>query len=171
MSVAPTLTPPSAPEGRSLTNLLAGDVKVKVSSGPSKSAKNILDDSTETCWTSDNLPPNSDPSTARYNITFKLAQPIAVRDLHSLSLTFAGGFSPMSFNISSSEEDGKTWSPLGGDLFPSDTNAKQYFDVSRMVQAEEEAKMVKWLRLELQGSTDDYGRMTIYQAEIFVSSA
>lgn len=78
----------------------------------------------------------------------------------------------MSLNISASEEDGKTWAQLGGELFPSDTNAKQYFDVTGLVQGEEEAKMVKWLRFELQGSTDDYGRMTIYQAEIFaVSSA
>ncbi|EST07039.1 Galactose-binding domain-like protein [Kalmanozyma brasiliensis GHG001] len=168
MTLAPTLSAPAAPQGASLINLLSGEVKVKVSSGTSKDGKSILSDSPETCWTSDNLPPNSDPSSAHYLLSFKLAQPISIADLHSLSLTFAGGFSPMSFNILASEQDGKTWSPVVADLFPKDTNAKQYFDISAIAR---EAKQASWLRFELNGSTDDYGRVTIYQAEIFGASS
>ena len=137
----------------------------RASSGSSKDAKNVLDGSTETCWTSDNLAPNSDPSTARYLLSFKLEQPIALHDLHSLSLTFAGGFSPTSLHLAASEEDGKTWYPIGAPLFPKDTNAKQYFDLSGVVHDDE--RRAAWLRFELNGSTDDYGRVTIYQAEIF----
>lgn len=167
MSIAPTLTAPSPPPGTTLSNLfIAGQVKVKVSSGSSKEAKNILDDSLETCWTSDNLAPNSDPSSAHYMISFKLEHPIPLNTLHSLSLTFAGGFSPMSFSIVASEQDGKTWFPVGGaSLFPKDTNAKQHFDLSGWVA--DETRQVAWLRFELNGSTDDYGRVTIYQSQIF----
>ena len=68
-----------------------------------------------------------------------------------------------------SSEDGKVWEGLGngGELFVKGTNAKQYFDVRSLVNREEEGKEVGWLRFELKGSTDDYGRVTIYQAEIF----
>lgn len=137
----------------------------RVSSGTSKDAKSILSDSPETCWTSDNLPPNSDPASAHYLLSFKLAEPIAISDLHSLSLTFAGGFSPMSFSVLASEQDGKTWFPVAADLYPKDTNAKQFFDLSGQVQ--HQSQWASWLRFELNGSTDDYGRVTIYQAEIF----
>ena len=141
----------------------------RVSSGPSKDGKNILDGSAETCWTSENLPPNSDPSTARYDLSFKFPQSIALHELHSLSLTFAGGFSPMSFDILASEQDGKTWFNVATGLFPNDTNAKQYFDISGLVTGH--AREATWLRLQMQGSTDDYGRVTIYQAEIFAVSS
>ncbi|CDU25803.1 related to TR4 orphan receptor associated protein TRA16 [Sporisorium scitamineum] len=169
MTVVPTLTAPAAPADKELVNILSNEVKVKVSSGTSKDAKYMLDGSAETCWTSDNLAPNSDPCSARYLLSFKLAQPISLQHLHSLSLTFAGGFSPMSFNIVASEQDGKTWFPAVADLFPKDTNAKQFFDLSG--QLSEEVKEANWLRFELNGSTDDYGRVTIYQAEVFATSA
>ena len=73
----------------------------------------------------------------------------------------------MSFNIVASEQDGKTWLPVAADLFPKDTNAKQYFDLSSSLPAL--PKQAGWLRFELNGSTDDYGRVTIYQAEIFAA--
>ena len=128
----------------------------------------MLDDSAETCWTSDNLAPNSDPASAHYLLSFKFGQPIAVSELHSVSLTFAGGFSPMEFNLLASEHDGKTWFPIGSALFPKDTNARQFFDLSALVQAEQ--RQATWLRFELNGSTDDYGRVTIYQTQIFAAS-
>ncbi|GAK67763.1 nuclear receptor 2c2-associated [Moesziomyces antarcticus] len=169
MSAAPTLTAPAAPAGVSLANLLEGGVKVKVSSGSSKEAKNVLDGCAETCWTSDHLAPNSDPTTARSFLSFKLGHPIALSQLHSLSLTFAGGFSPMSLSIATSEQDGKTWTPLTNQmLFPNDTNAKQYFDLTHLVHdGGNPDNTAAWIRLEFIGSTDDYGRLTVYQTEIF----
>lgn len=164
MTVAPTLSATPAPPNTQLRNILTTDVKVKVSSGTSKDAKSILDGSPETCWTSDNLPPNSDPSSASYLLSFKFPEPISPSQLHSLSLTFAGGFSPTSFNIVASQ-DGKAWSTVLKDLFPKDTNAKQYFDLSSLRLEDE--RQVHWLRFELNGSTDDYGRVTIYQVELF----
>jgi hypothetical protein len=138
-------------------------ISLRVSSGTSKDGRNVLDGSQETCWTSDNLPPNSDTANSLYTLSFKLAEPITTNTLHSLSLTFAGGFSPISLKVLASAEDGKTWSPVSVSIFPKDSNAKQHFLISPLVQ-----QTASWLRLELTGSTDDYGRVTIYQAEIFI---
>ncbi|KAJ9476283.1 hypothetical protein PHBOTO_006381 [Pseudozyma hubeiensis] len=163
MTIAPTLTAPAAPSGATLHNVLTPDTRVKVSSGTSKDGKSILDASNETCWTSDNLPPNSDPSTSLHSISFKLNSATSLSRLHSLSLTFAGGFSPMSFDVLASQ-DGKTWSAaVPEELFPMDTNAKQYF----LINSLEDTQEVQWLRLQLKGSTDDYGRVIVYQVELF----
>ncbi len=124
----------------------------------------------ETCWTSDHLAPNSDPTTARSFLSFKLAQPIALSQLHSLSLTFAGGFSPMSLSIATSEQDGKTWAPLSPTRRSSPTtpNAKQYFDLTHLVHdGGNPDNTATWIQLEFIGSTDDYGRLTVYETEIF----
>ncbi|SJX62333.1 related to TR4 orphan receptor associated protein TRA16 [Sporisorium reilianum f. sp. reilianum] len=168
MTAAPTLIAPTPPADKTLRNVLTADVKVKVSSGTTKDAKCMLDGTPETCWTSDSLAPNSDPSSAHYLLSFKLAHPLALSELHSLALTFAGGFSPTSLSILASETDGKTWFPLATDLFPNDTNAKQYFDLSALARGAD-AQHASWLRFELTGSTDDYGRVTIYQAEVFAA--
>ncbi|SNX84603.1 related to TR4 orphan receptor associated protein TRA16 [Melanopsichium pennsylvanicum] len=168
MSAAPTLSAPAPPDDKELVNILTlGEVKVKVSSGTSKEAKNILTEDPESCWTSDNLAPNSDPCSSRYLISFKLAQTIRISALHSISLTFAGGFSPMSLNVLGSEQDGKTWFAIGDDevLHPKDTNAKQYFDVHNLVQTD--TRFAGWLRFQFNGSTDDYGRITVYGTQIF----
>ncbi|CCF48517.1 hypothetical protein NDA18_004095 [Ustilago nuda] len=171
MSIAPTLTAPPVPSGSSHVNILSaasGEVKVKVSSGNSIEGKNVLDGSTETCWTSDNLPPNSDPSSAHYTLSFKLAAPVKLDRLHSISVTFAGGFSPISLTLLGSQ-DGKTWQDVGKDgveVWVKDANAKQYFDLHNAVKGEE-GREVRWLRFDMKGSADDYGRVTIYQVEIF----
>lgn len=165
MASAPTLVQPEAPTGKTLLNLLTAEVKVKVSSGSSKDGKNVLDGSSETCWTSDNLPPNSDPSSSRYLVTFKLADVVQLTSLHSLSLTFAGGFCPMSLQVLASTEDNtKEWFSISPLLHPRDTNAKQYFALSST-----DSRSISGLRFSFQGSTDDYGRLTVYQAEIFAA--
>lgn len=156
---------PSPPSGTVLTNILNRDVKVRVSSGSSKDGKNVLDGSPETCWTSDNLPPNSDPASSEYLLTFKLSVPLPLSTLHSLSLTFAGGFCPMSFQVfAASEDTPKAYFPVSPLLHPDDTNAKQYF-----ILHPTQDTTIGGLRLQFQGSTDDYGRLTVYEAEIFAA--
>lgn len=65
-------------------------------------------------------------------------------------------------------KDGKAWDQVGKggvEVWVKDTNAKQYFDLSGVVNGDQAE--VGWLRFDMKGSTDDYGRVTIYQAEIF----
>lgn len=69
----------------------------------------------------------------------------------------------MSIDVLASQ-DGKTWSAaVPEELFPMDTNAKQYF----LINSLEDTQEVQWLRLQLKGSTDDYGRVIVYQVELF----
>lgn len=165
MASARTLARPASPSGKQLVNLLTRDVKVRVSSGSSKDGKNVLDGSSETCWTSDNLPPNSDPSSSDYLLTFKLPSAVQLDTLHSLALTFAGGFCPMSLQVlASAEDNAKEWISISPLLHPRDTNAKQYFAISST-----EPSNIGGLRLQFRGSTDDYGRLTVYEAEIFAA--
>ncbi|KIS70200.1 uncharacterized protein UMAG_10764 [Mycosarcoma maydis] len=163
MTIAPTLSAPSVDAGATLHNILTHQVKVKVSSGTSKDARSMLDGSAETCWTSENVAPNSDASCAVHVISFKLAHSISIAKLHTLALTFAGGFSPISLNILASE-DGKVWSNVLERLFPIDTNARQFFHIQGLQDLQ-----TSWLRFELQGSTDEYGRVIVYQAEMFAT--
>ncbi|PWY99889.1 hypothetical protein BCV70DRAFT_200798 [Testicularia cyperi] len=164
---------------KTLVNILSSQlgVRVKVSSGASKDAKTILDGSVETCWSSDALPPGHvDPSSASNWVTFKLGAPISAKALQSMSLTCAGGFSPSSVQLLATfpaSEDPKSFTPITQELFPDDTNARQVFPLSLSSlpdpkpDGDEKDQLLDSLRLRLSGSTDDYGRITLYQVELF----
>ncbi|EPQ29301.1 uncharacterized protein PFL1_03056 [Pseudozyma flocculosa PF-1] len=171
MVSAPQSSQPTADlaAGQKLVNLLANEVKVKASSGSSKDAKAILSGDLETAWTSENASPVSDPGSTVSTLTFKLPSDqggARIGSLHSMALTFAGGFSAMNARLLYSTESSPTeWKDAAAEVFPYDSNAKQFFRLETNETAKDE--IATSLRLQLSGSTDDYGRVTVYQVEIY----
>ncbi|KAN0064535.1 hypothetical protein ACQY0O_002163 [Thecaphora frezii] len=171
MGSAPQSSQPAAEVrlGEALVNLLDKEVKVKASSGSSKDAKGILNGDLETAWSSENTSPTQDATTCVSTLTFKLPSERAglkLSSLHSIALTFAGGFSATQAKLLyATPDDAKQWKQASNLLYPHDSNAKQFFRLDTPQDARDNE--IASLQLELQGSTDDYGRVTVYQVEVY----
>ncbi|CAK9784186.1 unnamed protein product [Cutaneotrichosporon oleaginosum] len=96
----------------------------------------IKDD--DAAWTSPSSPTS---------ITLEFPTPVTAR---RLALTFQGGFVATSIVISAEEELGK--------VYPEDVNRRQVFDIT--------PTEMRRLRLEMPGSTDNQGRITVYRVEL-----
>ncbi|PWN54173.1 hypothetical protein IE53DRAFT_383258 [Violaceomyces palustris] len=181
MSSQPQTTQPPAKleEGESLVNILTKGIKVKALSGPSKDAKNVLDGSLETCWTAENRVSPSCRFAIVPSLTFHLEQPVKLGSLHSLALTFAGGFAPIKASLVAKIDPPPSCDETGADaltvvtLFPLDGNGKQYFAIGPTCSSSSSSppgsdqRETDSFRLDMEGSTDAFGRITVYGIELY----
>lgn len=101
----------------------------RASSGTSKDAKSILDDSLETCWSGE----AKDDSKATLTFTFQQddndpsTSLVQIDSLKRLDLTFQGGYSVQKVTLLVRLDEGKDWERVG-DVFPRDGNERQEFE-------------------------------------------
>lgn len=103
-------------------------LQFRASSGTSKDAKSILDDSLETCWSGE----ADDDSKATLTFTFPQDENdpnslVQVDSLKRLDLTFQGGYSVQKVTLLVRLDEGKEWDRVG-DVFPRDGNERQEFE-------------------------------------------
>jgi len=106
--------------------------------------KYLFDGRDETCW-------NSDQGSPQW-VSLEFEQPVAVS---AFALQFQGGFGGKECEV---EVEGTT---KVLDFYPEDTNKLQTFYLK------EQLNCVKKLRIAFNSSTDFYGRITLYQLELF----
>ncbi|KAI0783111.1 galactose-binding domain-like protein [Abortiporus biennis] len=136
-----------------LKPLLTAETKTKVSSTLDKSVgkKYLTDGSPETCWASQQGTPQ------HIQITFK--DPVVPK---RLSITFQGGFvgTRCALEVRSGDSvEWRTWTRV----YPEDVNRAQSFDLpDDMVQ-----DSINSLRLVFEESSDFFGRITVYDLQLF----
>ena len=113
--------------------------------------QHLLDGSVETCW-------NSDQGTPQLiQIHFDEDAPV---DIDGLQIMFQGGFVGKDCTVLGSQ-DGTTFPvDLHRPFFPQDNNTLQSFPLSSSLSR------IQKLRIVFGGSTDFYGRVTIYQLQV-----
>ncbi len=108
-----------------------------------------------------------------------------LEQLGSLVLTFQGGYSAKGVQLSalllspspssssagpasgtSDSEAHWSWLPLA-QVWPEDSNARQTFRLSLPPSSLETIEAAAFFRLELQGSADSFGRVTLYGVELW----
>ncbi|PPR06598.1 hypothetical protein CVT24_001783 [Panaeolus cyanescens] len=140
-----------------LISLIDQNTSIKVSSTLEKAngKKNLVDNSPETCWTSQQGLPQF--------IQLGFNNLVTPR---RISITFQGGFvgTRCSISIPSiANEDGsnkKEWTVVTH-IYPEDVNRKQSFDLLE-TESRFPAQGVSGLRLVFEESSDFFGRITIY---------
>ncbi|KAJ7897240.1 hypothetical protein B0H14DRAFT_2677480 [Mycena olivaceomarginata] len=140
-----------------LKSLLNPDTPIKVSSTLDKSVgkKHLVDNSPETCWTSQQVIPLS-----------RFLKPVIPEMLH---LTFQGGFVGTRCAVkvpASTEGSDKSWQTLLL-IFPGDINSRQEFSLKTDSTAAVVAGGIDRLRLEFEESSDFFGRITLYDLKLY----
>ncbi|TFK86927.1 hypothetical protein K466DRAFT_586799 [Polyporus arcularius HHB13444] len=143
-----------------MQSLINAETKIKVSSTLDKSVgkKNLTDGSPETCWT-------SQQGTPQY-IQLSFPSPVVPK---RIELTFQGGFVGTRCLVeclpSAQEAGAKTWAVLSR-IYPEDVNRKQSFELipddARLMEGG-----VEGLKLVFEESSDFFGRITVYDMQIF----
>ncbi|SHO78016.1 Uncharacterized protein MSYG_2358 [Malassezia sympodialis ATCC 42132] len=156
-------------------NVLQDATKVKASCGSSKEARYALDDSNETCWTLDLGSP--DP-TASALLTCTLSEACVVRQLAVWQATFAGGFVPvrMTLSVALTGHGKESQWQVVQEAFPKDGNMPQTFhlDTSSLESLLDKHGYpadisTDQVRIQFEGSTDGFGRITIYELRLFLA--
>lgn len=137
-----------------MSSLINEDILVECSSvldddynsyGPSL----MFDGREDTCW-------NSDGGENQ----FLVIEFPSIVDIHSISLVFQGGFVGRQGKLLIANDDDADWRCVL-DFEPEDVNDKQDF-----VLPENSGDKVRLLRIEFTGSSDFYGRVTIYNLDV-----
>ncbi|CAE6482186.1 unnamed protein product [Rhizoctonia solani] len=145
-------------------SLIDSSTTIKVSSTLDKSVgkKNLIDGSPETCWTSAAGLPQS----------VELAFSDAVTPAR-LALTFQGGFVGTRctvYGITSCSgedaEEGSKWQAIA-QIYPEDINRRQTFDLPPSTNQIDLSKGVLRLKIVFEESSDFFGRITLYNLELF----
>ncbi|KAI8384219.1 galactose-binding domain-like protein [Radiomyces spectabilis] len=138
-----------------MTSLITPNVRIKVSSVLQRDTvnfgkQNLTDGSNETCW-------NSEQGLPQYVlIDFGL-----VVLIQTISLTFQGGFvGKKCVALGSLPESPNEYNIPIGTFYPEDINSTQKFDF-------ESSTPVQRLKLIFEESSDFYGRITIYNLDVF----
>ncbi|KDR85581.1 hypothetical protein GALMADRAFT_218677 [Galerina marginata CBS 339.88] len=134
-------------------SLLDKDTTVKVSSTLEKATgkKNLIDNSPETCWTSQQGLPQSIQLGFNVRVIPK-----------RLSITFQGGFVGTRCALLIPNE--KDWLVLTT-IYPEDVNRGQIFDLIP-AQPELLKEGISTLKLLFESSSDFFGRITIYDLKL-----
>ncbi|KAJ7651577.1 galactose-binding domain-like protein [Mycena polygramma] len=136
-------------------SLLAPDTQIKVSSTLDKSAskKHLLDNSPETCWTSQQGLPQY--------VQLGFVDPIVPESIH---LTFQGGFvgTRCAVKVPVAPENVE-WQTITH-IFPEDINGRQEFSLKSNATL---ASGINKLKLEFEESSDFFGRITLYDLKLF----
>ncbi|KOS14646.1 hypothetical protein Malapachy_1217 [Malassezia pachydermatis] len=159
-----------------MSNLLPLAAKVKASAGSSKEARRIFDGSNETCWSFD----LGDPSTSStMQLTCTLAEPRTMLEVAELRCTFAGGFAAIRVAVLfgyATQDKILDWARVQ-EVFPKDGNMMQKFGwntevAQQAVQAigRDMDTPVTHIALSLEGSTDGFGRVTVYELGIWTQT-
>ena len=109
-------------------------------------AQHCIDQEALTCWNSDGGSPQQ--------LTLQLA---AAATVAAVELTFQGGFVGQAMQLATCSPGSAEWSAAGS-FEPEDCNVAQLF------QLPQQRSGVLQLRITFGGSTDFYGRVTIYKA-------
>ncbi|KAJ7269372.1 hypothetical protein B0H12DRAFT_1095469 [Mycena haematopus] len=135
---------------------------IKVSSTLDKSVgkKHLVDNNPETCWT-------SQPGLPQY-VQLGFPELIVPETIH---LTFQGGFvgTRCAVKVPASTESSETvndWQTLIY-IFPGDINGRQEFPLKTELSAAAIEGGVKRLRLEFEESSDFFGRITLYDLQLY----
>ncbi|KAI8845473.1 hypothetical protein BC829DRAFT_399463 [Chytridium lagenaria] len=139
---------------------------VKVSSVLNRDGKNfgrqfLTDRSEETCW-------NSDQGSPQW-ISVDFTQPVHVE---KISIMFQGGFAGQTCQVmvqeaSSGETDSKSLWEEVTKVYPDDVNSTQDFDVRDAIGS----RSITSLRLIFQTSYDTYGRIIVYDFNLYGTRA
>ena len=131
---------------------------------------NALDIANETsCWNSDAVPSGSDgPIT--FTINFGKNRMVQVEEIR---IQFQGGFVAeecMAYickggNSGGCGGGGEEWVELEEPIEPEDVNDMQTFEIT------DDDRTCNMLKLSFEGSSDFYGRVTIYKVEVWGSDA
>ncbi|KAJ7594879.1 galactose-binding domain-like protein [Mycena floridula] len=129
-----------------LISLLLPDTIIKVSSTLDKSVgkKYLIDNSPETCWTSQQGLPQF--------VQFSLSQPVIPK---RLSITFQGGFVGTRCSVNLKAVDTDEWFSLTS-VYPEDVNRRQVFELPTQQVG------IDGIKLIFEESSDFFGRITIY---------
>lgn len=114
--------------------------------------QHLLDDSEETCW-------NSDPGKEQF-IYLQLTETVKVS---SIKMMFQGGFVGTPIKVFGIEQNSKDRVLLGA-FDAVDTNDTQCFTLTQNTD-----KAFKQIDIIFEGSTDFYGRVTVYKLDVFGS--
>ncbi|KAJ6575481.1 galactose-binding domain-like protein [Mycena capillaripes] len=138
-------------------SLLSPDTQIKVSSTLDKSVakKHILDNSPETCWTSQQGLPQY--------VQLGFSELVIPETIH---LTFQGGFvgTRCAVKVPATTES-SDWQTLTY-IFPEDINGRQEFSVKAELTTVISCGINK-LRLEFEESSDFFGRITLYDLKLY----
>ena len=122
---------------------------------------NALDATNETsCWNSDAVP--SGASNGDEPITFTIHfGPKRMVQIDEIRIQFQGGFVAEECTACISKGDDQEWVELEEPIEPEDVNDMQTFAIA------DEDRTCNMLRLSFEGSSDFYGRVTIYKLEVW----
>jgi len=139
-----------------LISLLDKEVSIKVSSSLDKSTgkKNLIDNSPETCWASQQGLPQF----------IQLDFPNRVIPKR-LSIVFQGGFVGRRCAVCISGTDSNTAWHILSHIYPEDVNRRQSFDLVPN-QPELLERGVSSVRLVFEESSDFFGRITVYDLKL-----
>ncbi|CAE7141128.1 unnamed protein product [Rhizoctonia solani] len=144
-------------------SLIDSSTTLKVSSTLDKSVgkKNLIDGSPETCWTSAAGLPQSIELVFSDTVTPK-----------QLALTFQGGFVGTRCTVygilaGGGEDAGSLkWQAIA-QIYPEDINRRQTFDLTPSTNEIDLSKGVSRLKVVFEESSDFFGRITLYNLELF----
>ena len=123
---------------------------------------NALDIVNETsCWNSDAVPSGSDEPIT-FTVNFGPNRMVQVEEIR---IQFQGGFvaEECTAYISKGGSGAEDWVELEEPIEPEDVNDVQTFEIA------DEDRTCNMLRLIFEGSSDFYGRVTIYKLEVWGS--
>ena len=138
--------------------LTAPDIKHKVSSVLNRSSefasKHMFDGRLDTCW-------NSDQGSPQF-ILFDFGKNVITTDL---KIMFQGGFA----GVDGTVEVGSALDSLVtvANLDITDTNDMQSYSLQTIDENQDTMQKGRYLRIAFPTSTDFYGRVTIYQLELW----
>jgi len=123
---------------------------------------NALDATNETsCWNSDAVPSGAS-SSGDESIIFTIHfGPNRMVQIDEVRIQFQGGFVAEECTACISKGDDQEWVELEEPMEPEDVNDMQTFAIA------EDDRTCNMLRLSFEGSSDFYGRVTIYKLEVW----
>ncbi|KAG6840762.1 hypothetical protein C0991_004547 [Blastosporella zonata] len=137
-----------------LTSLITPDTTIKVSSTLDKSVgkKYLIDDNSETCWTSQQGLPQ--------HIQLVFSELVIPKRIF---FTFQGGFvgTQCALYVDSEVEGGNRWKNWTY-IYPEDVNRRQSFDLPTL----DHDSGIRSLKLVFEQSSDFFGRITVYDLKI-----
>ncbi|CAE6402355.1 unnamed protein product [Rhizoctonia solani] len=145
-------------------SLIDSSTTIKVSSTLDRSVgkKNLIDGSPETCWTSAAGLPQS--------VELIFSDAVVPKQL---ALTFQGGFVGTRCTVygilphdSEGPENGSQWQKIV-QIYPEDINRRQTFGLTPSTDQIDLSKGVLRLKVVFEESSDFFGRITVYNFELF----
>ena len=98
---------------------------------------------------------------AHVSLVLTLPEPIELKKLQTLQCTFAGGFAPVCVAVLAEVGTAPSWTELES-VYPRDGNQPQAFPLA----TDKKTETVSRLMLRLDGSTDGFGRIVVYELNI-----